>query len=167
MNNRTESVLKDFCKKVSDGTITNPVNTDYDKLFEMMDESDESIRGYVISECNKDVRLFRQQETKIANLKREVADGLGREQALVAAFGLGREQALLAALPPLIEEAANMKNQYGCDCGHLHCRVCADTKTLAIAIDGAEKAIQPEPQTEAEQIKDFDKYMGKAIQGDE
>jgi len=26
---------------------------------------------------------------------------------------------------------------------------------------------QRKPQTEAEQIKDFDKYMGKAIQGDE
>jgi len=53
-----------------------------------------------------------------------------------------KNQALLEALPPLIEEAANMKDQYGCDCGHPYCRVCADTKTLAIAIDGAEKAIQ-------------------------
>ena len=55
-----------------------------------------------------------------------------------------KNKALLEALPPLIEEAANMKDQYGCDCGHPYCRVCADTKTLAIAIDGAEKAIQGE-----------------------
>jgi len=55
-----------------------------------------------------------------------------------------QNKALLEALPPLIEEASNMKDQYGCDCGHPNCRMCADTKTLAIAIDGAEKAIAGE-----------------------
>ena len=90
------------------------------------------------------------------------------EKKAIKAWNIRKsESALQEALLLLIEEAANMKEQYGCDCGHLHCRVCADTKTLAIAIDNANKVIQGKPQTEAEQIKDFDKYMGKAIQGEE
>ena len=73
MSNRTESVLKDFCKKVSDSTITNPVNTDYDKLFEMLDDdygktgADKKKIGVVITqeELNK-------LEAENEKLRREV-----------------------------------------------------------------------------------------------
>jgi len=146
MSNRTESVLKDFCKKVSDSTITNPVNTDYDKLFEMLDDdygktgADKKKIGVVITqeELNK-------LEAENEKLRREVdeAEYDRDEFSMDLVDTVAKNKALQEALLLLIEEAANMKEQYGCDCGHLHCRVCADTKTLAIAIDGAEKAIQP------------------------
>jgi len=75
---------------------------------------------------------------------------------------------------PLIEAFEAFIDQYGCDCGHPWCKPCADTTEALTAIKYAEicvaqaEAIQEPPQTESEQIKDFDTYMGKqAIQGDE
>jgi len=115
-----------------------------------------------MSDC--DVQEMDRLRAENEKLRREVdeAEYDRDEFSMDLVDTVAKNKALQEALLLLIEEAANMKEQYGCDCGHLHCRVCADTKTLEIAIDGAEKAIQPEPQTEAEQIKDFDEYMSKA-----
>ena len=106
MSNRTESVLKDFCKKVSDSTITNPVNTDYDKLFEMLDDdygktgADKKKIGVVITqeELNK-------LEAENEKLRREVdeAEYDRDEFSMDLVDTVAKNKALLTALNKIIE----------------------------------------------------------------
>ena len=109
MNNRTESVLKDFCKKVSDGTITNPVKTDYDKLFEMLDEN---IGGNVMSElkncpfCGEEgvlnsTKEFSNQEYASVNCSKCLVKTMvfSTEKKAIKAWNIRKsESALLTAL---------------------------------------------------------------------
>jgi len=88
MSNRTESVLKDFCKKVSDSTITNPVNTDYDKLFEMLDDD----YGKTGADKKKIGVVITQEE-------------LNKLEA--------KNQALLTALEEIVSKLSYYKNEHG------------------------------------------------------